>query len=120
MNCVNLEGRVTRDFELRGEKDNVFCFFTLACDRPRSKDADFVECKAFGKLAESCVRTLKKGDLVQLQGSIKSGSFEKNGQRVYTQSVVADDIALVKSPIATTETKGVRIVEASTSEADET
>lgn len=120
MNCVNLEGRVTRDFELRGEGDKVYCLFSLACDRPRCNDADFVNCKAFGDLAKSCVRTLKKGDLVQLRGSVKSGSFEKNGQKFYTQSIVADDVALVKSPATSVESKSVRIVEASTSETDET
>ncbi len=120
MNYVHLKGRLTKNIELRGEGDKVYCLFTLACDRPRSKDADFVDCKAFGKLAESCVKTLKKANLVEFWGSVRSSNYEKDGRKIYTQSLVADDIALVNRTTVEGEEKGVRVVEDSPAETDET
>lgn len=119
MNYVHLKGRLTKDVELRGEGDKAYCFMTLACDRPTSKVSDFVECKAFSSLAQSCSATLKKGCLVELWGSVKSSNYEKDGRKIYTQSIVADDIALVNKTAVGVESKGVRIVEDSVADAEE-
>lgn len=109
-NEVRLKGRVTKDIELRGDADKVFCFFTLACDRPNSNASDFVDCRAFGELAKSCAATLKKGSLVRLKGKIASGSYEKDKQKIYTQTVVAEDIALINRSSDQGVSAAVRVV----------
>ena len=118
MNQVHLKGRLTKDIELRGEGDKAYCFFTLACDRPASKNSDFIDCKAFGTLAQSCAQTLEKGCLVEFFGSRPSGSYEKDGRKIYTLSVVAEDIALCTRTTVAGAPKGVRIVEDSSVSAD--
>lgn len=118
MNNVHLKGRLTKDIELRGDADKVFCFFTLACNRIDSSNSDFVECRAFGDLAKSCATALKKGNLVELQGKIGSSKYEKNGQTIYTQSVIADDIALINRS-SVQGTAAVRVVDESATEPDE-
>ena len=78
MNRVILIGRPTKDPELRyiPENQTAVATFTLAVDRPFSKDkqADFPRITVFGKPAENCERFLKKGKLVGIEGRIQTGS----------------------------------------------
>ena len=119
MNNVRLKGRITKDIELRGEADKVFCFFTLACDRPNSRNSDFIDCRAFGELAKSCAGALKKGSFVELNGRIASGSYEKDGNKIYTQTVVAEDVALINRSSVQGASTTVRVVNESSDDAAE-
>ena len=111
MNNVQLKGRLTKDIELRQtENDKKFCFFTLACDRPFAKNSDFVECKAFGDMAQSCAEVLKKGDMVSLTGYISSSKYEKDGQKYYTRAVIAEDVAKVERNAESSTPRAVRIM----------
>lgn len=55
------------------------------------KFTDYHTCKAFGKSAEYNA-DLKKGDRVLCYGRVKSGSYEKDGKKIYTTEFVADRI----------------------------
>ena len=97
MNNVVLIGRLTKDPELRyiPESQNAVATFTLAVDRPFSKEkqADFIRVTVFGKQAENCERFLAKGRLTAVQGRIQTGSYKnKEGATVYTTDVVADRV----------------------------
>jgi len=88
LNNVVLIGRLTRDPELRyiPESQNAVATFTLAVDRPFSKEkqADFIRITVFGKQAENCERYLAKGRLAAVQGRIQTGSYKnKEGVTVY-------------------------------------
>jgi single-strand DNA-binding protein len=94
LNNVVLIGRLTRDPELRyiPESQNAVATFTLAVDRPFSKEkqADFIRITVFGKQAENCERYLAKGRLTAVQGRIQTGSYKnKEGVTVYTTDVIA-------------------------------
>lgn len=56
MNNVVLIGRLTKDPETRYSGETAVTTFTLAVDRPMSKDktADFIRIVSFGKTAEVC------------------------------------------------------------------
>ena len=103
MNRVELIGRLTKDPELRyTEKDLATCTFTIAVHRPFKNsetgeyDADFILCKAFKKRAETISKYCKKGDLVGVEGSIRTGSYENDkGDRVYTTEIVADNVSFL-------------------------
>ena len=111
MNNVQLKGRLTKDIELRTTKDGKnFCFFTVACDRPFAKNTDFVECRAWGDIAASCSQVLHKGDLVSVVGYIGSSSYEKDGKKVYTQSVMADDVAKIERSAVNSAPRTVRVI----------
>lgn len=98
MNKVVLKGRLTKDAELRMSGDMAVTRFTVAVDRRgRDAGADFISCVAFGKTAEFLEKYFKKGNRVGLCGHIQTGSYEKDGTKVYTTDVIADEVEFVES-----------------------
>ena len=71
MNVVILIGRLTKDPELKQTSSNlVYCRFTIAVDRPFSKDnaTDFINCVVWRKQAENLCKYQKKGNLIGVTG----------------------------------------------------
>ena len=106
MNKVILMGRLTRDPEVRyaqGENSMAIARFSLAVDRRRQNNsdgqtADFINIVAFGRLGEFAEKYLHKGTKVALSGRIQTGSYtNKDGQRVYTTDIIAEDIEFAES-----------------------
>lgn len=106
MNKVILMGRLTRDAEIRysqGESSTAIARFSLAVDRRFRRDndeqtADFINCVAFNKTAEFLERFGRKGTKFVLEGRIQTGSYtNKDGQRVYTTDVVAENVEFAES-----------------------
>lgn len=100
MNKVELIGRLTRDPDVyvRQEppQDKITARYTLAVDRrytnqDGSRDADFITCVAFGKTAEFAEKYLKKGMKIAVIGSIRTGSYERDGKKIYTTDVVVEE-----------------------------
>ena len=107
MNKVILMGRLARDPEVRysqGEQATAVARYTLAVDRrgrSQENSADFIQCVAFGKAAEFAERYLHKGTKIVLTGRIQTGSYtNKDGQRVYTTDIVAEDQEFAESKAA--------------------
>ena len=104
MNVVALIGNLTRDPEVRYTNDHMaIASFSLAINRPPKRDgteggADFPRVTVFGKQAENCERFLKRGSKVGIVGKIQTGSYEKDGQRVYTTDIVADRVEFLGRP----------------------
>ena len=97
MNKTFLTGRLTSDLELRNtQAGKSFCRFTLAVDRV-GEGADFISCTAWSKTAENMVKYLGKGSKIALCGRIQTGSYEKEGHKVYTTDVVASDVEFLDS-----------------------
>ena len=99
MNNVVLIGRLVRDPELKyTESQMAVCTFTLAIDRPYSRDrqektADFIRIITFGKQAENCNRYLSKGRQTAIRGRIQTVSYtNRDGVKVYTTDIVADRV----------------------------
>lgn len=98
MNKTNLIGRFTKDPEVRySTSGTAVTRFTLAVNRKYTKEgeerqADFISCVAFGKTAEFISKYFNKGKQVGLCGRIQTGSYEKDGQRIYTTDVVVEDV----------------------------
>jgi single-strand DNA-binding protein len=99
MNKVNLMGRLTRDPEVRyaNNSNMPIAKFTLAVDRKFSKEGeerqtDFISCTAFNKTAELIGKFFPKGKQMALCGRIQTGSYEKEGQKVYTTDVIVEDV----------------------------
>ena len=104
MNLVVLMGRPTRDPEIRYSSDggNANASFTIAVDRKYKKDgdqaADFIRCVAFGKVAEFADKYIKQGTKIVVTGRIQTGSYtNKDGNKVYTTDVVAENIEFAES-----------------------
>ncbi len=98
MNQVSLVGRLTRDLEVTtSQTGREVCRFTVAVNRQFKNqngeyDADFISCVAFGQTANFMGRYLEKGRLVSVTGRIQTGSYERDGQRIYTTDVIADSV----------------------------
>ena len=98
MNKVILMGRLTRDPEVRysqAAEAIAIARYTLAVDRARkdndgNSQADFISCVALGKQGEFAEKYLRKGTKVLVEGRIQTGSYEKDGQKVYTTDVLVE------------------------------
>lgn len=98
MNKVTLMGRLTKDPEMRYSSNNnmPIAKFTLAVDRKfkqgDERQTDFVFCTAFSKTAEFVEKYFQKGKQMGLFGRINTGSYEKDGQKVFTTDVIVEDV----------------------------
>lgn len=104
MNKVILMGRLTRNPDIRysqGENSMAVARFTIAVDRRFKRDgaqtADFISCVAFGKTAEFFEKYVKQGTKLCIEGRIQTGSYERNGQKVYTTDVVVENAEFAES-----------------------
>ena len=103
MNRVELIGRITRDPELRYTSSNIATTrFTLAVNRPfqgqnGEQGTDFINIVVWRKQAENVKKFVSKGSLVAVEGRIQTGSYEKDGQRVFTTDVVADSVQFLET-----------------------
>nr|WP_297708309.1 single-stranded DNA-binding protein [uncultured Butyrivibrio sp.] len=107
MNKVELIGRLTKDPDVKtaqNESGTTIARYTLAVDRKgRSKGndeqtADFISVVAFGSSGDFASKYLKKGLKIAVVGHIQTGSYtNKDGVRVYTTDVVAEDQEFVES-----------------------
>ena len=84
-----------------------------AINRPKKKGeeskADFPRVTVFGKQAENCEKFLNKGSKLAIEGRLQSGSYEKNGSKVYTMDVVAIRIEFLDSKTETTKKEVDRV-----------
>lgn len=94
-NCVFLTGRMTNDPKITygGATNTTIAKFNLAVSKEgKDKGADFIGCVAFGKTAELIEKYCGKGMMVAAIGSISTGSYEKDGRRIYTTEVLTNRI----------------------------
>ena len=117
MNKVILMGRLTDDPRVRYSQNNeaamAIARFSLAVDRRGSRNnadaqtTDFISCVAFGKTGEFVDKYLKKGTKVVLTGRIQTGSYtNRDGVKVYTTDIVAEDLEFAESKNATANHNG--------------
>ena len=97
MNKVILMGRLTKDPEVKtGEKP--VARFTLAIDRKyNTSETDYPSIVAFGKTAEFVGKYLHKGMKVVIEGRLQTGSYEKDGRKIYTTDVIAESVEFAES-----------------------
>lgn len=98
LNCAVIMGRLTADPELRQTPSGVSVTkFTVAVDRRtksgEDKIADFINVVAWRSSAEFVVKYFQKGSMIAVQGSIQTGSYEKDGIKHYTFEIIADNVS---------------------------
>ena len=101
MNQAILMGRLTKDVECKYTPDGMaVARFNLALDRGKDKNGqdrgtDFPSCVAFGRTAENLEKFSGKGLRVAVTGHITTGSYEKDGHKVYTTDITADRVEFI-------------------------
>ena len=99
MNIVILHGRLTDEPKLETTSSGVeFCKFTVAVNRPVSKDkekqTDFLPCTVWRQSAAFLCKYAHKGDGVCIQGRLESRKYEKDGQKRTAYDIQVDRIEL--------------------------
>ena len=99
LNTAVIMGRICNDIELRKTPSGVsVARFNVAVDRAYTKQgeerkADFINVVAWRQTAEFVTRYFSKGSMIAVQGSIQTGSYEKDGIKRNTFEVVADNVS---------------------------
>ncbi len=103
-NTVSLIGRLTKNPELRHTQKNVPAVqFTLAVEQnykgqDGKRGADFPSCVCYNKPAEFMSTYLRKGDLISINGEIRTRTYvNKDGITVFHTEVIARDVSPLES-----------------------
>ena len=107
MNKVILMGRLTADPELRQTTSGIVsCRFTVAVNRrfadknTGERQADFISCTAWRQTAEFVSRYFRKGSMICVEGTLRTGSYaDRNHPDVthYTTDVFVDNVEFTGS-----------------------
>lgn len=101
MNKTIIVGRLTADPELRStQSGTASCKFTVAVNRNFKNqngeyEADFISCMAWKQNAEFVSRYFRKGQMICVEGSLRTGSYQdRNHQDVthYTTDVYVEHV----------------------------
>lgn len=98
MNKCLITGRLTADPVLKslGSKGTPNVKITLASDRPgKDAGADYIPLCIWGGSADYVAKYATKGTLLAVSGSWHSGSYEKDGVRVYTHELSVDSVEIL-------------------------
>lgn len=108
MNNINLIGRIVNELELKYTANGKAVLrFTIAVDKGYSKErkleeqvknnptADFIPIQAWDRLAEIIAEYSGKGKQIGISGTINSNNYEKEGKKIYTLIITANNIDLL-------------------------
>ena len=102
MNIIVINGRLTRDAELKYTNSGMaICKFSIATNRSVKKgdkwedEANFFECTMFGKRAESINQYLTKGQQVSISGELRQERWEKDGKQNSRVTISVNNLQLI-------------------------
>ena len=103
MNAITLLGRLTKNPEARyTSTGKAVTLFTLAVNRPYTnadgqREADFINCQAWGKTAEVVGNHVSKGDRLLVEGRLQIRSYtDKEGVKRYATEVVVNRVEFIE------------------------
>ena len=88
MNKVEFVGTALKAAKAYSEKGPAQ--FMLKVEREGTKAHDFIPVKAFGDMRDIALQNIVEGSPVAVTGHMQSGSYEKDGKKIYTLDVVAN------------------------------
>ncbi len=101
-----------KEFEVGNHKATVnTCSEECRKIRQKEKQADFIQCKAFNKTAELIEKYLSKGSQVGIEGAIQTGSYDKEGQKIYTTEVIVNRIEFLSKAEKKEEVAGFQVID---------
>ena len=99
LNHIVLQGRITKDIELRRTGTGVaVASFTLAVDRDRKneageKETDFIDCVAWRQTGEFVSKYFTKGSMAIVSGRLQIRNWtDKDGNKRRTAEVLAGSV----------------------------
>lgn len=104
MNCVLLIGRIVGKLELKEiNNDKKVLNLTIAVKRDYKNqngeyESDFINTQVWNKQAENLIKYCKKGDLISLEGRIKTESYQNNeGKKVYNTYILCEKVRFLQT-----------------------
>ena len=104
LNVVAIMGRLVADPELRKTTTGISTTtFTIACDRSYVKpgaerQTDFIDIVAWRSYAEFVCKYFRKGQLIAVQGSLQTRTYEdREGKKRKVYEIVADNLHFADS-----------------------
>jgi single-strand DNA-binding protein len=103
INHITLVGQLVRSPEMRMTPNGIATTqFSVAVTRPPRQEGvgkettDFIRIVTWRKLAETVNETIKKGDMVSIEGRLLTRTFEQNGQRRKIVEVEAQSVEAIR------------------------
>lgn len=105
VNKVIIIGNLTRDPEMRqtpnGQNVTTFGLATnrqwITKEGEKKNSAEFHECVAWARLAEICTQYIKKGNLVYVEGYLKTRSWDSpEGIKKFKTEIVVQDMIILE------------------------
>ena len=97
MNVAILMGRLTRDPELKYTSNGkAYATFTLAVQKTKD-EAEFIDCVAWEKTAETIAEYFRKGNRILIQGRLSVNSYDQNGEKRKFTRVLANTFEFIDS-----------------------
>lgn len=101
MNKVILKGNLVKDVEIKNtpSEKQVGRFVVASKRNVKNKDGnydnDFISCVAFDNNADFIKKHFSKGSGILLEGNIRTGSYDRDGERIYTTDVVVEKVEFI-------------------------
>ena len=94
LNTIILQGRLCKDPDLRSTNSGKkVCTFTIAVDRARKNDTDYIPCVAWNLTAEFVNNYFLKGDPILVQGRLSTRKYDdRDGNKRTAYEVVVDEV----------------------------
>lgn len=112
MNKVWLRANLTRDVELRStQSGKQVARFGIAVRRDMKNangeyESDFLNCVAYGNIAETINKYFHKGSGILIVGHIQTGSYDKeDGTKVRTTDIIVESIEFDRKEESKEKTK---------------
>ena len=109
INSIVLVGRTTKNIELKQNKNGTnYVQFTLAVNRPfkdeqGQQQADFIQCVAWNKTAETIAKYVPKGTMIGVEGRLQVRSYDNEaGVRQYISEVLVNKFTFLESKKSST------------------
>lgn len=101
LNQIILIGRRTDENELKHSKDKAYLNFNIAVKKNYKNSegeilSDFFNITCFGHTAEYVNKYLKKGKLVSVSGRVENNVYEKDGEKVYSLKIIAENVNVLE------------------------
>jgi single-strand DNA-binding protein len=103
LNKVQLIGRLGKEPEQRNiSKDKAVTLFSVAVDNiwkskgETKKSTDWFNVEAWGKLGDICKKFLQKGQLVYVEGALRTDKYEHEGETKYFTKVIASKMQMLE------------------------
>ncbi len=94
MNKVSLEGRLTKDADLKGTEDKPVCDMRIAVNGTGKAPTCFIDVATFGELATDSAE-LTKGQAIKVEGALRYSEWQTKTeppQRRSRHSIVANEV----------------------------